>query len=109
MGLTDNGISRTRSELERMQKSKNDLLYALRALEVQIQKDENFQKFKDGTDIGKRCDDKIRRIIEIANKACDSTGGVVNTTNRFLDQQAQANREKAKLNQEAPVPAGSGS
>lgn len=100
MALTDSGIAQTRNEISNLISSKAQLLTSLETLKSSIQSDENFQIFRAGTDIGDRCNEKIEKIIEIANKSCSSTDGVISTTMSFLEQQAAINREKAQFNVE---------
>ena len=100
MALTDAGIAQTRDQIATLKSDKDKLISSLEILKATIQSDENFQKFNEGTDIGARCNEKIENIISIANNSCNSTDGVISTTNSFLEEQATINRDKAHLNDE---------
>lgn len=101
MGLSDSGIQQVRAAISELQANKNKLVEDLQQLQSSINSDSNFQQYVAGTDVGTRDNETILKIIEIANKSCDSTDGVIGRTNSFLDQQHQDNIRKAQLQAEA--------
>ena len=95
MALASNSIYSGRSRTSNV-KNLDELLTQVNNLNSYLAQNNNYNKFVEGTDFGRKQDQKLKTIFNLVNQNLTSqTNNLINTLNRFFNNQEEINRRAA--------------
>ena len=105
MALTNGGISRVRSEISKIEVSKNRIEELVSELSNLLLSNENYNKYVKGTENGNRCNEKVVTLLNLVSRSNVDTDNLIVSTRNYLSRQEEENAKKVQLDT-GPAPVG---